>query len=525
MAGQTFQITVAGNNFFETNPCDLTSNVALSANVGTADLSNIVVVSLAEFTATVTLSADVPAQTADLQVGCVDYMCGDEVNTPVQIVSGLTITSVTPAAWWAGQKKDITITGTNFLTKSDTGGPSQVTLTDGANDVTLSDVKVLSSTQITATVDVTKKAPAETVTLTVTNPSTNGTPETATASPAPVVLPVPVIQWLGKKISGDDAKNQSVKVGQPVELTTIPATLPGGFTVSKSTWDIDGTTIKQPHEDDDSGFSVDETDLNTQNTTFYWLYPDTGLNVTYDYCATDPNQNQLCTSPQAQATFKATEPNISLTTTEPYGKGKVNELAVCGQKAKEADMFYGDLNYPPGKCLPPYVGPPGINLTASGASGGKYVFVQVIQSDTLTWNGPTPHSCGPYQMVLDGFYPFPGVNPNAPSIAYDGPGMSLPNKYTSGKRDFDAIMYLLWQPPQLSGTGTASIAVPIGHQEWHFVATTDQKQPIGSGKWEKPDTTAHGDNGVYQASQATDNDQDGYPSWSGASEISSCNPE
>jgi hypothetical protein len=384
---------------------------------------------------------------------------------------------------------------------------------------------VVSDTQITATVDVSKKAPAETATVTVTNPSTDGTQQTATANPAPVVLPVPVIKWLGKTISGDTAKNQSVIVGQPVELTTTPATLPGGFTVSKSTWVVPGTNIKQYHEDDDDGISVDETDLDTTNTSFYWLYKGDPLNVTYDYCSTDPSGNQFCTSPQAQATFKATEPNITLTTTEPYDKGKVNKLAVCGQKAKESFMFYGDLNYLPVKCSGSYMGPPGINLTASGASGGKYMFVQVIQSDTLTWNGSTPHSCGPYQMVLDGHYPFPGVYPNAPSVAYDGPGMSLPNKYTSGKRDFDATMYLLWQPDQLSGTATASIPVPIGHQEWHFVATTEQNPPIGKGKWEKPDTTSHGDNGGYQASQATDNDQYGYPSWNGISDISSCNPE
>lgn len=411
------------------------------------------------------------------------------------------------------------------MTKSDAGGPSQVTLTDGANEVKLSNVQVVSSTQITASVNVSKKAPAETVTLTVTNHSRSGTPQTATANPAPVVLPVPVIKWKGTEISGDGAKNQSVKVGQPVELTTTPTSLAGGYTVSKSTWVVPGTNIKQYHEDDDNGISVDETDLDTANTSFYWLYPDTGLNVTYDYCATDPSGNQLCTSPQAKATFKATRPTISLTTTEPYGKGKVNELAICGQKAKEAYMFYGDLYYALGKCAPPYVGREGIDLNASGASGGKNVFVQVIQSDTLTWNGTTPYSCGPYQMVLDGAYPFPGVNNvKMPTFAYDGPGMSLPNKYTSGKRDFDAIMYLLWQPDQLSGTATASIPVPIGHQEWHFVATTDQEQPIGKGKWEKADTTAHGDNGGYQPSQATDNDQYGYPHWHDVSPISECKP-
>jgi hypothetical protein len=84
--------------------------------------------------------------------------------------------------------------------------------------------------------------------------------------------------------------------------------------------------------------------------------------------------------------------------------------------------------------------------------------------------------------VLDEHYPFRGVYPNAPSVAYDGPGMSLPSKYTLGKRDFDATMYLLWKPDQLSGATADSIPVPIGHQQWQFKAITDQKKPIGNGK-------------------------------------------
>jgi hypothetical protein len=74
-------------------------------------------------------------------------------------------------------------------------------------------------------------------------------------------------------------------------------------------------------------------------------------------------------------------------------------------------------------------------------------------------------------------------------------------------------MYLLWQPDQLSGTSTESIPVPIGHQEWQFKATTDQKQPIGTGKWERPILINHGNTGGYVPSQATDNGLYGYPIW------------
>jgi hypothetical protein len=107
-------------------------------------------------------------------------------------------------------------------------------------------------------------------------------------------------------------------------------------------------------------------------------------------------------------------------------------------------------------------------------------------------------------------------------MAYDGPGQELPNIYLSGTRDFHAIMYLLWQPPQLSGTGTASIPVPVGYQPWQFEGTVAQKAPIGGGKWDKAVTTAAGAVGGFTPSLDTDNAIYGYPTWGGVSGIGSC---
>jgi hypothetical protein len=455
--------------------------------------------------------------------------CISTASAPVQIIGCATptITSVTPSGWWAGQKQDITINGACFLTTSDTNGPSKVTLTDGAGEVKLSNISVVSSTQITATVDVTRKAPAETVTLTVTNPSGSGTPGSVTASPAPVVLPVPVIQWKGKAISGDGAKNQSVIVGQPVELITTPATLPGGFTVSNPTWNIDGTTIKH-YNGDDSGITLEETDLNTQNTTFYWLYPkdpdnpDSLLNVKYKYCATDSSGNQLCTSPQAEATFKTKGPKASLSTWDSK-EASIEQLNFCMKNnQKRPYLGYGDLSGPAPGCRGNLDGTVGITLTASGASGGKYVFVQVVDIDFSSYTSPVPAGgglplppriCGPH-AGLDGQYPYKDVYRGAP-IAYDGPQMPLPKEYAAGTRNFHATMYLLWQPDQLRSTATASIPVPIGHQDWNFIATAFQKSPTGKDKWETNSApTASGDEGEgFVPATPYDNGLYGYPLW------------
>jgi hypothetical protein len=462
----------------------------------------------------VTPDASDPTESVQVLVGLSDGGEGwNWVPLTAQIVNSCktpTISSVTPLGWWAGQdNQDITITGTCFLTSSDTNGPSKVAAT--ANGVSLSNPTVVSSTQITATVKVTKKAPAETVTLKVTNPSSSGAPQSVTASPAPVVLPIPVIKWKDKTISGDDAqnKNPSVKVGQPVELTTTPATLPGGFAVSTSTWDIDGRTIKS-YDGSSGGITLQETDLDKQNTTYYWLYPDDPLNVTYDYCATGSDGTPYCTSPKAKATFKAKGPDSSnALSTWDSDQATIEQLTDCTTNTKSPYMGYGDLSGPDPDCPGLQSGTPGIKLTASGASGGKYVFVQLIDADSRTYTS----SAGSYTCTrsanLDKQFPYPPYT-NAPNVAPDGPQIPLPSTYLSGQRDFLATMYLLWQPDQLSGAA-ASIPVPIGHQQWQFKAITDQKQPIGKGKWERPKLIDHGDTGGYVPSQETDNELYGYP--------------
>ncbi len=543
-AGQTIKVTITGSNFYTPNGlgCAL-ARVTVSEGTGLVAFSQANVVSPSEVDAVVTVPSTVPSETACVELAAISPTvvlgnasvrsdasapCPDsgyETGFPVQIVgAGLTIASVTPLGWWAGQKQDITITGSGFLTSTDPGGPSQVTAT--ASGVTLNNVQVVSATQITASVRVTKDASAETVTLTVTNPATgNGSPNSATANPVPVVLPVPVIQWRGKTISGDNAKTRKVKTGQPVELTTTPATLPGGFTIIEPKWDIDGTTIKQYHEDDDDGISVDETDLDTPNTSFYWLYPDTGLNVTYEYCAAGSDGAQYCTSPQAKATFNAAEPNIFMSTWDSR-EPSIEQLAVCTDNDKYAPYLgYGNLSGPAPGCPGKQDGEVGIKLPASGASGGKYVFVQIVDADFDLYTSPAPAGgspapppivCGPH-AGLDKAYPFPGVNdPKSPTFAYDGPQMALPQAYASGTRNFHATMYLLWQPDQLSSTGTPSIPVPIGYQFWQFIATASQNPPIGNDKWNKhPTLTASGDEGQgFTPSSPWDNSIYGYPQWS-----------
>jgi hypothetical protein len=75
-------------------------------------------------------------------------------------------------------------------------------------------------------------------------------------------------------------------------------------------------------------------------------------------------------------------------------------------------------------------------------------------------------------------------------------------------------MYLLWQPPKLKGSGADSIPVPIGYDQWHFVADTVLEQKGRKMKWKNPVNLPTNNIGSLIPSTANDpNTWDGYPQW------------
>jgi hypothetical protein len=138
------------------------------------------------------------------------------------------------------------------------------------------------------------------------------------------------------------------------------------------------------------------------------------------------------------------------------------------------------------------------------------VFAQIVNADINEYThaiGPSPTFCGVHDG-LDKSFPFLGVEKAHPQVAYDGPQMPLFSNSLTGTRTFHASMYLLWQSDE-----PKSIPVPIGHQDWQFVATAIQN---AKGKWEKHGVlTASGDEGEgFVPSTPYDNAIYGYPQWS-----------
>ena len=111
----------------------------------------------------------------------------------------LTPASIQPDTWIAGQQTTITITGTGFIPNGNTNGcqSTSLSITAGTENVSILSMNVVSSTQITATVQPLITDPAETATVMVSNYQYNNpnVPLTSstTAQIVPTTCPLPHI--------------------------------------------------------------------------------------------------------------------------------------------------------------------------------------------------------------------------------------------------------------------------------------------------------------------------------------------
>jgi len=98
---------------------------------------------------------------------CIEFKNHFGTSSPITFTVDAppTIASVSPSTWDAGQSYPITITGTNFSPSS------TVAVSVATGSVTLSNVKYVSATEITATVLPADTDPSETAVITVTDPS------------------------------------------------------------------------------------------------------------------------------------------------------------------------------------------------------------------------------------------------------------------------------------------------------------------------------------------------------------------
>lgn len=262
-------------------------------------VTNETFVSASVLTFTVTIAANAPTENDGVALECVGNVLYDgpdtAIITPCVITPTPTITSISPSAVFAGETTSVTIIGTNFIpdTNANNCFASDVGIVTG-DEVISTGVDIVSPTEITVAVAPNADETDLAATAEVENYiySSGGT-ISATANLS--VLPVPVIQWTNPPsgspidISTADGSNpptQSTVVGNLINLTIDPTTVPSGITVTQNTWSVGGTNIGGYDPTNDSGAVTPTTTTNpTLNT--YWVYPSASRNpysVTYKYC-------------------------------------------------------------------------------------------------------------------------------------------------------------------------------------------------------------------------------------------------
>jgi hypothetical protein len=341
------------------------------------------------------------------------------------------ITSLLPKTWFAGKSYNITITGTGFNPTAVPGCPVTPVVARAASgsSVALSNMSVVSPTQITATVTPAASDPTGVAAITV-GSSSNGAVSVRTQ------ILGNQIQWNGNTISTTDGTTpptQNAVVGQQIVLTT-PA-LPAGIITTNTTWTVNGTNIGG-YTPGDGANSVTQTMLNNTNVTTYWANSGSAIPVTYQYSANiegaDPvNQSSL----PANATFNVTGPTE--VTVTPSGQ----TFFISGNPQAMVWGIQFDAT-----------------ATSPNSNAGVYTWVQLVQSlnETGYLNDGTQITCtgGP---GLDTVYPYvTGL------YAEDGPTSPLDSTLQNAENDVaNYQMYLMWNP-QTSG----SIPVPLGSIGW-----------------------------------------------------------
>ncbi|MGB0124203.1 MAG: IPT/TIG domain-containing protein [Silvibacterium sp.] len=421
------------------------------------------------------------------------------------------MTSVQPTAFFAGETTSITINGSNFIAPGNANNcpQTQLSVTAGSDDVEVSSLNIVSSSQMTATVVPLATDPPGTASISVANTNLNGgwLPATTTAS----VLPVPAIQWNNNTISGANPPTQSAVIGQQINLTIDPTTLPTGIAVTQNTWTVGGTNIGA-YAATNTSSTITPTDLTQSSLNTYWVYASTkgnSLGVTYQYCVNIPGFGNAC-SPNATAKF-----NISgggKMSSNAYNKLTIDTLTPCGGGSAGPFLVYGNITGT--SCVANPGGTWGISFKPSGApSGGTYSYVQLINSDTRTLTATNTITCT-HDQGIDGGYPYSGIIPNTnPPQALDAPGDPLQNGYTA-TRSFNATMFLMW-----TSNVANSIPVPIGYQTWDFSGSAQQNS---SGKWTATTSGTPGVVGSFISSSGTQ-PNNGYPAWTMVS-TETCNP-
>lgn len=281
--------------------------------------------------------------------------------------------------------------------------------------------------------------------------------------------------------NGTDITNttQSVVPGQQIALYGS-YTPPSGTSVSSQSWSPDsGSTIVGGYSPSAAGATVQTAQTNSQSTTFYWATPGTSVlsfGVLFSngaYASAHTTYNISGPTPSA--------PTISLPTS---GQLNSDTLMGCAIAPTAQYLVFGNLtgNIPQCNSNGNASGTAGIQFTppSTQSPSGTFFFVQLVNSDAITYSANGSGTTCPGTSGLDGAYPYQN---KYGQLVNDAPYAKLFSTYTTERRSFVATMYLMWQ-----SSTSSSIPVPLGYVDWQFSGSSSEPQlnstwgpPTGSG--------------------------------------------
>ena len=203
--------------------------------------SNLAYISPSQVSFNASVAAAAPTENDHWAVVCFENILYS-VSAPIHITpcavpvtpGPLTPASIQPSTWTAGQKTNITITGSGFIPTINPNNcvPTFIAITAGTEYLSVTNMTVVSSTQITATVQPQITDPAETATVTVSNYQYNNpaTPlnSSTTAQITPTTCPVPHVASVSPNVwfAGNSYRNVTFTGTNFVTSSKATATCP-----------------------------------------------------------------------------------------------------------------------------------------------------------------------------------------------------------------------------------------------------------------------------------------------------------
>ena len=383
-AGSSVNVTLTGSSFVSG------ANTAISG-VGVTT-SNLVVVNPTTITATLNIAAN-----ADLGVHNVSIAQGLAVSSPISFTvnaNRFSLTKVDPATGAAGATVPVTLTGTNFVSGASVGV--------SGTGITVSNVKFVSATQITASLAIASAMPPGPYNLTVTQAG-------AASAPVPFTVTSTAMTLTGITPS-------SIGAGGSAKVTLLGTNFRSGATVniSGSGVTVSGITVVSPTQIT-AIFAVAATAAVGPRNVTASFGTNTSQAVTF---TANPAPNFTSMSPASGGTGSTTKLTLTGTNFTAGTNVSITGTGVTVSGVTVISPTQLTANLAIDKAAP--TGPRSVSLSYGTASSTGATFT-VVAAPTLALLTPSSAASGTTSKVT-----LTGTNfGRGSTIAVDGPGVTV----------------------------------------------------------------------------------------------------